>query len=130
MDDFDREVRERLDVPLHSPFSLTPKLIFYGLVCLALMWFFDASSWVLPFSGGLFGYALIKWLWARHQVKKTFHMLAKKAHLAHPDIHLNEVLLGTLAAWKSQGLPPVRVFFPSDTKSKWIFEDGRSPPAE
>lgn len=130
MNDFDRSVRRRLDLPLNSPYSLTASIIGTGLLVVVVVWIFGRFLETTVFASVSFGLVILRWLLARRKVKKAFLHLAREAHTKYPDINIDEVLLGTFAAWESKRLPPIRLLVPERTSSAGSSADGSARPAE
>jgi hypothetical protein len=130
VDDFDRAVRRRLDLPLNSPYSLTFSIILYGLILTGVVWIFGEYLAVMFLAALTFGFVVLRWLVSRSKTRNMFLHLAREAHLRYPDVDIDEVLLGTFAAWESKSLPPIRILVPERTSSAGSSEDGSARSSE
>jgi len=112
LDAFAEELAARVELPLDSPSSLTWPWILFTILSIVLVNLFGATAAVVGGCCGMYLFSLLGWAWKRVKVRRLFVGLAVKSRAAFPDAGKEEVIIGTLLAWKNNGLPPIKVRLP------------------
>ena len=112
LDTFAKELAERVELPLDSPSSLTRPWIIFTILGIVLVNLFGATAVVIGGCCGMYLLSLFGWAWKRVKVRRQFVSLAVKSRVQFPDAGKEEVIIGTLLAWKNSSLPPIKVRLP------------------
>jgi hypothetical protein len=112
LDIFAKELAARVELPMDSPSSLTRPWIILTILGIVLVNFFGATAAVVGGCCGMYLFSLLQWLWRRRKIRKFFIDLAVKSRAQFPNAGKEEVIIGTLLAWKKSDLPPIKVRLP------------------
>lgn len=112
LDAFRRELEARVELPLDSPSSLTGPWVFFTVLGVVLVYFFGSTAMVIGACCGMYFLSFLSWLWKRSKMRSLFVDMAVKSRAAFPGAGKEEVIIGTLLAWRNSSLPPIKVRLP------------------
>lgn len=107
--DFERDLNERLELPLDSPSGLTGPFVLFTVLSIALVLWKGALPLIVLGCFSLYFIKFLHWSWSRRRVRKFFISMALAAYKEHPEVDPENVIVGSLLAWRGNGLPAVRI---------------------
>ena len=109
MRELELALRTRLEIPLDSPYNLTPWLVMTTLASCALVCFFGASPFQVILCAGCYLVQFGSWYRQRRKTERMFVYMALEAHKMMPHLGTEEILVGILQFWKENNGPVVGI---------------------
>ena len=102
-------LKSRLEIPVNSPYDLTPHLVATTILSCALVCFFGTTTLQVIICGGLYVAQFFRWFYFRKKTENMFVYLALEAQQMMPHLKSDEILVGVLQFWKENNGPALEI---------------------